>query len=523
MLENDLFKNKCIDNMTNKNDLFNHIKKGDAIYSILVNDNTNIEDNNMIALYGNWGSGKSTLMLYIKNRIDKEVNISTGSKVYKTIFFEAWKYEKDNNLALSLFHQIIDECSEDLVNLKDNASLIIETISKLGKNVLLNTKISLPGIELDIGKAGSETIDEVCDDYCDESSLFRKLSKFKEEFIHFENILLKKYKSIYIFIDDLDRCNSENVVELLTAIKLFFTQSNNIVYFCGIDKSAVTKALNIKYNDIIKSEEYLEKIFDITFCMPEALDLSRLINFFFENDSEKEYRYCKQLNNFFIQLKFTNPRHIKKIFNKLEILSGYTTYIEELKCLDIRNYDNILLLIFVIYLLILFEFDKDSFYNILDYKKRFDSYCSYYPVKLNSNNTKYTTVRTDDDNEQYSEDYFETLTEYYKTLDVSKNFFNNYNTLFSEKEARITVIDYINMFLPIAESPLRVGLNGYNRDNYYIHLGQFLNQFDNEKNALCVNFCRYIIHMHKNRPDFQPLSQSPIEICKIMEIITTYM
>src|SRR2546430_1532997 len=91
------------------------------------------------------------------------------------------------------------------------------------------------------------------------TSLMRHIDKsnkvFKENFTKIENALLQEQeKKILVFIDDLDRCEPENVLNLITALKLFFTYGEKTVFFAGMDKEAVNKAVQTKYHNVIKSE-----------------------------------------------------------------------------------------------------------------------------------------------------------------------------------------------------------------------------------------------------------------------------
>ena len=76
-------------------------------------------------------------------------------------------------------------------------------------------------------------------------------------------------------------------MNLLSAIKLFFTLGKGkVIYFCGVDKSAVSEAVKVKYGEIIKSEEYLEKIFDISFNMSKDFQIVKLLNHYFPNEDQ---------------------------------------------------------------------------------------------------------------------------------------------------------------------------------------------------------------------------------------------
>ena len=79
-------------------DLFGTKLKAELIKNLLVNNSEYFNQNNMIALYGEWGTGKTSVMEYIKNNCEQN---------YSAVFFEAWQYEKDSNLSLSLFELIV--------------------------------------------------------------------------------------------------------------------------------------------------------------------------------------------------------------------------------------------------------------------------------------------------------------------------------------------------------------------------------------------------------------------------------
>jgi predicted KAP-like P-loop ATPase len=81
------------------------LKEKSKILKLFIEDIINDENNiQMIALYGDWGSGKTTLMKDLIKDIDKER--------FKPIFFEAWRYEKDNNIAKSLFSIMLENLEE---------------------------------------------------------------------------------------------------------------------------------------------------------------------------------------------------------------------------------------------------------------------------------------------------------------------------------------------------------------------------------------------------------------------------
>jgi hypothetical protein len=348
--------------------------------------------NKMIALYGQWGSGKSSVVEYLEKSVDKDK--------FETVIFEAWKFEKDNNLPLSLLDVIFGQYEE-----KDNPSLL-ETIRKFrgvaweklqhfskGVNVSFSTPKYFPNAEINIDLEKISESEEKEKQEERENSSFYKLDKeFKEKFISVEKrILGETQKKLIVFIDDLDRCDPENVLNLLSAIKLFFTYGENIIFFCALDKKAVCQAVKYKYGDSISGEEYIEKIFDINFNMPERNNLKLFLNEYLIKDvSETLF-----IEEFLHSIEFENPRNMKKvmlkyfslkeIFNSLrkqrskiggqEVAEFSETTMSDhiLEYIEVLNYyfseKTDFKTIFLLFFIIVFEFYRSDFYELLNFAK----------------------------------------------------------------------------------------------------------------------------------------------------------
>ncbi len=87
--------------LTLETDFFNTIPKADTILSLIESFSESLKKNKLLALYGDWGTGKTSLIKYLQEKLDNEN--------FTTIYFETWKYEKDDNLALSLVDVIIEK------------------------------------------------------------------------------------------------------------------------------------------------------------------------------------------------------------------------------------------------------------------------------------------------------------------------------------------------------------------------------------------------------------------------------
>ncbi|AEF96802.1 KAP family P-loop NTPase fold protein [Methanotorris igneus] len=294
-----------------KNDFLGTKEKAEFIKEFIKDSGNRdyLRKNNMIVLYGNWGSGKSSVIKYIHDELNKEEN-------FKCIIFNAWLYERDDNLPYSLLEFILDELEKD-GRFKHNIKIAKDKILKTGFNVfggiLKGFSINFSPI-FPISYNPKDTIEHF-EKMNEIKSHYKEIDELISEFKYISDIL--KDKTLIVFIDELDRCEPEHILDLLASIKLFFACGKNIIYFVAVDKEAVSKAIKTKYGDIIKAEEYLEKIFNISFSMPKDFELKKFIKQYeFFNDDDT----AEKLEKFFKSINFTNPRHLKKVLNKYELL-----------------------------------------------------------------------------------------------------------------------------------------------------------------------------------------------------------
>jgi len=300
-----LLNNLPIGDLTVDNDYLGIIDKGQIIKTFLESNTDQFEDIKMFSLYGEWGSGKSTLMKYLQKELKENFN---------TFFFEAWQFESDSNLSLSLLEYLSYKSADST---DEALGEIVEIAAKLLRGFSKSVRISVPGLSID-GNKIVESLEEE-----PEETFYQLKQKFETEFRKWESHVTKGKSPKYniVFIDDLDRCEPVNVLNLLSALKLFFTYGQKTIFFCGIDQKAVKEAVKTKYGEIVKANEYLEKVFDISFSMPKYDNILKLVSQYFD---EREVLFLGgELNHnialFLKELNFTNPRRVKKLLNKYSI------------------------------------------------------------------------------------------------------------------------------------------------------------------------------------------------------------
>ncbi|WP_144215308.1 P-loop NTPase fold protein [Flavobacterium anhuiense] len=401
---NKLLPNTPIENLNSETDFLGILDKATLIKDFLKGSKNNSENIKMFSLYGNWGSGKSSLMKFLLKELSQE---------YNTFFFEAWEFEKDENLSFSLLEYLTYETKDLTEEFADDVLKYGGRILRgLGKSIKLNIPLfpNGPALELD----PLAFVEEISKN--EELTFYEAIKKFKLEFQRLEDLMTREGRPSHniVFIDDLDRCEPQQVLNLISAIKLFFTLGKKTIFFCGVDKSAVEAAVETKYGKVVKANEYLEKIFDISFSMPEKYDLQKLINQHFDETSysigETEIGMNVWVNNFFESLEFTNPRRIKKVLNKFQMLRTFAKMDlnanKNIPNIDLQNKEEkgFLETILILYLIILHEFYQNEFDSFLNFEQKKEVY-----FKVNESNPNMLTAIKDAIETNFSSEPFENI------------------------------------------------------------------------------------------------------------------
>ena len=211
-----------------------------------------------LGIFGPWGSGKTSLMTMLQRRLAAQA----GTGGVKTIWFNAWRYEGRDEAQSALIHAIIAKLEEDkslgqdvldtLKQLKSSASVL-----KLAR-VLTKTALTLsPDIE-GFFSAFEKQNEKVSD----------TIERFDQQFA--DVLRHAKISHLVVFIDDLDRCSSEKVIETFETIKLFLN-TPACTFVIGADPRKIEDAVGDVYRvtEDNRKRDFLEKIIQIPFVIPE--------------------------------------------------------------------------------------------------------------------------------------------------------------------------------------------------------------------------------------------------------------
>ena len=242
-----------------------------------------------IGIFGNWGYGKSSLMLLLEKEINEEIAMHVAEGNTPRILqvrFNGWQYESYETTKYSLIQVLLDSVEKYLSDNRDvfeKLDILLKRINLLKLGVLLLKKYvwdKIPNaIKSNLPQAddlkeciGVDDITKFQNEFQNEhTSLF--VTKFRTLL---ESIVEEaKFDSIIVYIDDLDRCSGKKMIECIEAIKLFLNVKNT-AFVLGADERMVERAIKEHYPEIEQDKrqiyspfsDYLEKLIQIPYRLP---------------------------------------------------------------------------------------------------------------------------------------------------------------------------------------------------------------------------------------------------------------
>jgi tetratricopeptide (TPR) repeat protein len=352
MVEQDLFLNPPTQRDTAaERDLLGFDEYADALVQIIRRSET--QPPLVIGVYGPWGSGKSTFMRLVKERLDavgETADTAAGKKAYfrkqfkrllgkrettlrvTTVDYDAWAYADAQKLWSGLVEKIANELDAELT-VRDRIAYLVNSHSR---RLLVAIALGLIPVVLFALGYGAEHAPQwlfnllgrvnapswlripgwvtagvwavyayflqkrpVSDAVAalaarfDSTQTAGLVSRIQDEFktalqakvdpqkksksveamrTDIRQRVLRNELKIVVFIDELDRCPLEKIVEILEAIKLFLAEDIFIVLL-GVDTRVAAEAIRLHYKEVQNPNlprEYLEKIVQLPLRVPTA-------------------------------------------------------------------------------------------------------------------------------------------------------------------------------------------------------------------------------------------------------------
>ncbi len=299
---------------TLKADIFDVKPYIDGLCSFITECNTPMT----IAIQGDWGSGKTSMMNMIKEQIKDQV---------ATSWFNTWQYSQfnmDDTLTVSLLSRLITDLDTKDKAKNERAKKALRFILKCAKTGGVMVTNAL------IGDASSEAINNNFQNESEEMDMPQAIHDLKEQFQSAVNAKIEHsgVDRVVIFIDDLDRLHPGKAVELLEVLKLFL-DCDNCVFILAIDYAVVSQGVKQKYGELIgeeKGKSFFDKIIQVPFKMPVAqYNVHSYVNTSLESMG---INLTVSEADTFVKLIQTsigcNPRAMKRLFNAFLLLSKVT-------------------------------------------------------------------------------------------------------------------------------------------------------------------------------------------------------
>lgn len=239
-----------------------------------------------IGLYGDWGSGKSSLMHMCKRQLEQQDDGTV------CLLFNGWLYESYDDAKTAIIASILDGIKENR-KLSDTALLILKGLYdsvdkfkaikggiKFGIDMAVTgglgaiTNLTIKEVVKKVQKVGEDVDEEsmfqAIKDKLDYKEVREDIRDFRKKFA--ELITQAGIKKLVIFVDELDRCNPATILDTLEAMRLFLF-NGNVSFVLGADERHVTYAIRSKFDDIEGinmdiGKEYQEKLIQYPIRIP---------------------------------------------------------------------------------------------------------------------------------------------------------------------------------------------------------------------------------------------------------------
>jgi hypothetical protein len=322
-----------------------------------------------VSIEGPWGCGKSSFMLQVSNEVyarQKEVYVRESKKPRNPVWFNAWRFDKEEALWAAFALSVTQSLARDLpwyarlyAHLKLQvkrfdwkkgwfgltrfllvAAFLVYTLIAAVRYLAAHGDALNPfssklkasagskeaGVEkpedallrllfATLGGGGyifltawlfKKAVDVVGNPFQIDLRRYSGQVNYEERISFIERFhkdfgeIVHTYAgdmTVFIFIDDLDRCEIPRAAELMQAINLLLSDSSQIIYVLGLDREKIAAGLASKFHDVLPflnekrggstefsgldfGYSYLEKFIQISFQVPRPADpdIARLLS-----------------------------------------------------------------------------------------------------------------------------------------------------------------------------------------------------------------------------------------------------
>lgn len=300
-----------------------------------------------IGVYGDWGSGKSSIMSISQKALNKK------DKDALIINFNSWLFEDYGDAKNTVINCILDQIEVKIKNretIKDKFNHLRKSVSifELSAALIKNSStiissilnpLNIVGI---VGNTSTDIVDNIegiknrYEAIVSHESLRNDVANFRNDF---GNLIEESGISrVVIYVDEMDRCLPDTILEIFEAMRLFLF-NGKVAFVFGADERQIAYAIRQKYSDsIFETEhkinigkEYLEKIIQYPIRIPTMTvsETEMYLTLLFCSKILTEEQFETLKNNCIKQFrtdtsKFHLPDSVMEFDNSDYILSFYS-------------------------------------------------------------------------------------------------------------------------------------------------------------------------------------------------------
>jgi len=273
-----------------------------------------------VGIYGEWGTGKTTLMKSIERNL-KDEGIYENEQKIQTVWYNAWKHEREDGLAATSLLKTMAYGMENHKKFDSISKTIMRGIGIIDRDVM-------PNITFDTIKTGGIEVE------AEHAKKMELLNKLQRDSIYYDGLRdIEKQMDIVrqtagndyrvvVFIDDLDRCSPTKALEVLESINLFMG-IEGFVFVIGMSHQTATTLVTQAYHTTgIKGDDYIKKIIQIPIKIPNwnRQSILELINTKIVPNLSGEYsNFLLENTDVVAQVVGSNPRQLKRFVNNVII------------------------------------------------------------------------------------------------------------------------------------------------------------------------------------------------------------
>jgi len=302
-------------NALNREDTLNVSRYINALTKFIVESDTPIT----IGLQGEWGTGKTSMMYLLQEEL-RARNIATS-------WVNTWQYSlfrdaKETTPAIlnALLSNLKESCGTNWT-IKEKGDKLVKIgrfFSHLG-NQFVKDKLGI-----DAEAAANEANSGFTHTRIEIAEIKKDIQEIIDTLISDSR---NPYQRVVFFVDDLDRINPSEAVQVLESLKNIF-DFENCVFVLAIDYDVVVKGLESKFGKKTEENErefrsFFDKIIQVPFSMPigtydiDSFLISKLQNLGLEVATNQKQIYLQIVK----QSVGYNPRSLKRYLNTFSLLN----------------------------------------------------------------------------------------------------------------------------------------------------------------------------------------------------------